>query len=209
MSIKIDIKAHNMKQVRRFMNGFTDDIRRVNERSAKRVGLKGEREAVLHLTNQDLNWTPNNSTYSDWKLKKGHSDKVLVKTSTYMQSITSFADGGRVWVGVSKDAKSEDGEEMTSIAAVLEFGSLKRGIPARPLWSVVLRELADWVKRENYFHREIINELKKKYGSAAGDVTTIIAPTTTINAQAPVQTGKRGGRYTVSSSGRKVYQKRS
>jgi hypothetical protein len=213
MSIRVEIKSHGMKQMRQFMRQFRDDINRVNNRSIQRVGLRMEAEAAKHLANQDLGWAPLSPRYLARKEKAGQSDKILIKTSTYLQSITSTVERGRVFAGVNKEAREADGQLVADIARVLEFGSLKRGIPPRPLWSVVLAETADWLRRTNYFAAEVIKELTKKYGggalAGAADATgEAVQPEVVLKAPPPLETGKRGGRYHISPSGRKIYHKR-
>lgn len=120
----------------------------------------GESKAVKFLRDQSLSWTPLNPDYVNQKVKRGESSKTLIASSQYLQSITSHVDYPRAWVGVKRRAFNKEGQAVADIARVHEFGSVGRGIPARPLWRPVQQRLKYWFKKRST-ERRIINELKK------------------------------------------------
>lgn len=118
--------------------------------SLKRFGLKVEAVAKGHMSSQDLGWTPLKPLTVARKLSKGQSEDILIATSTYFQSITSWVDGDSVMAGVKKAAYSDDGKtELADIAAVHEFGSKSGKLPARPLWTPTFEEVIAWHLKNN------------------------------------------------------------
>lgn len=188
-------KFGNWDGIKRGILGMHKEMERINMRSIKRVALKAERAAVLHMRNQDLGWAPLNDAYLAWKTtnvtakqaaseatkkdKNGqnrgrrkqargrYSNKTLIRTSTYMQSITSWAFGNTAYTGVKKTAvHKEPGQKdviLADIAMVHEYGSIARNIPARPLWGPVDKEIKAWVAETNYFAKEVYEGLSEKF----------------------------------------------
>lgn len=140
------------------------EIQQVNRKSLQKIALKTERETVLTLRNQSQGWVPLNPDYLARKIAQGKSEKILIATTTYIQSITSRQTGNEAFAGVLRNAKSKDGEDLASIAMVHEFGSIARGIPARPLWVPVSKKIRSFVLGTNFFGNEVLNFLKSKYG---------------------------------------------
>jgi hypothetical protein len=157
-------KTGDWDLVRQAMNIDPKEVQRIHTRSLKRAGLKAERMAVRFLRDQSLSWRPLSKLYLKWKLRKGHSEKILIQTSTYIQSITSYVIGYTAFVGVFKQtANYKDGEDVVNIAKVLEYGSRKMKIPARHLWLVVHNRLRMWIRASNFFAREIHDHFFARY----------------------------------------------
>lgn len=125
-----------------------------------KTGLFAEGTAKKHMSRQDLGWKALNKEYKESKSAKGLSTNILVATSAYFQAITSFSKGKQVNVGVKKVARDKEGNEIANIAAVHEFGSSKRNIPARPLWQPTLEETTKWLSK-NGFNKIIIKKLNR------------------------------------------------
>lgn len=118
--------------------------------SLMKFGLKVEALAKKHIASQDLNWQTLKPLTVARKVRKGQSEKILIATSTYFQSISSWVEGDTVYAGVKKTAYAADGiTELADIAAVLEFGSQNGAIPARPLWQPTFDEAIKWHKANN------------------------------------------------------------
>lgn len=97
---------------------------------------------VKHIQNQDLGWAKLKPTYLAYKKKKGLSTATLIATSQLMQSITTDLGHDKLsaFVGVLRSAKRKDGEKPEQIAAIHEYGSPRRKIPARPLFGPTMKE---------------------------------------------------------------------
>lgn len=115
---------------------------------------------VKHLQNQDLRWEKLNKQYRERKKKRGLSTATLIATSQLMQSITTQVTSNKMsaFVGVLRSGKRRDGEKPALIAAIHEFGSKRRKIPARPLFRPTLREVKPEIANR---YREALNEVLK------------------------------------------------
>ena len=130
----------------------------------QQVSLKAEQMAVKFVSEQSLQWEPLSRQYMDRKAREGLSDKILIATSTYFQSITSKTDGMTGFAGVLKQVKSKDGESVADIAQVHEFGSIARNIPPRPLWTIVFKEMHRWLKKNQIFARNVVTDIRLQTG---------------------------------------------
>jgi hypothetical protein len=155
-------KIGDWEVIRRMVQNLAPDLEEVGKKTLVKVGLKAESIAVKHIQNQDLNWTAN-IRYTRWKQRAGFSQKILVKTSTYLQSITSWPSqsGKTFYAGVKRTVKV-DGVLLADIAKALEYGT--RNMPARPLWRPTYQETGAWVRESNIFAKEVSNFFAKKYG---------------------------------------------
>ena len=131
----------NWDKVTSIINNLENEAKKASDISVKRWGLTAERIAKKHISAQDLGWQALSQTYLDSKVKKGYSKNILVRTSSYFQSITSWTMQGYAFVGVKREAKDSYGNVIANIAAVHEYGSITANIPARPLWQPTLEEM--------------------------------------------------------------------
>lgn len=131
--------------------------------SLKRFALKAEGTAKKHLRDQDLGWAPLKAATLAAKIRKGYSEKTLIRTSSYFQSITSWVDGSSdtAYVGVKKEVKERDGRYIYEIARVHEMGSLSGLIPARPLWRPTMEETVEWHRKNNNPAQIFLRNIKK------------------------------------------------
>lgn len=142
-------------KAQKFLGNLPRIMDEVAHRVAVKTGLMGEAIAKRYLGGQSLNWTPLAEKSLKAKKRKGHSDAILIATSSYFQAITTWNDKDGAYVGVKRTAKNRDGEVIANIAAVHEYGSLVRGIPARPLWQPTLDQLTKDVKSQDPFRKEL------------------------------------------------------
>lgn len=133
---------------------------KARKKSLTRFGLKAEGIAKKHMRDQDLPWAPLEPLTLARKIAKGYSENVLIASSTYFQSITSWVREDAILVGVKREVLADDGKtKLANIAAVHEFGSDSNSVPARPLWQPTLNETLEWHKKfnlpEKYFLEDI------------------------------------------------------
>jgi hypothetical protein len=140
-----------------------------------RVGLQAEKEMVKYIKNQQgvggtPPWAALSEKYLAQKKKaKGISNKILIASTTMLQSITTVPGFPSVFVGVKRGKvdpgpSGEGKEDVANIAAIMEFGSKARGVPARPFIRPVMDHINDQLKNNNLFGHHIVEYLKKKYG---------------------------------------------
>lgn len=136
-------------------------IDKINQRSLKRIGLKAEKLAVKLIKTQSLSHARLNEKYLAAKVRQGKSNKTLISSSNYLQSITSITSDNVAFAGVSKNVKNKDGSSTANIARVQEFGSISRNIPARPVWLPVFNRMKTLIVGKNFFVEEVMKEIKK------------------------------------------------
>ena len=129
-----------------------------------KVTVKAERMAVKFMSDQSLKWPPLSKQYMNKKAREKLSNKILIATSTYFQSITSKVEGYNGLTGVFKQVKTKDGQNVADIAKIHEYGSIMRNIPPRRLWSVVFKDMNSWLKSSNIFSVEAMNEIRRRGG---------------------------------------------
>lgn len=120
-------------------------------RSAAKTGIVQsamllEREIKQHLYKQDLPHQRLNAAYLAYKVRSGLSQQTLIATGTMARSIThEIKDRGlSAFIGL---LRKTGGEGQVLIGAVMEYGSKKRNIPARPFITPTFAENKDEIVR--------------------------------------------------------------
>lgn len=148
-------------------NNLKHDIKDSNEIVLMQIGLLGEKWVVKWIQHQPSVWTPLSPEYKAWKVKKGYSEMMLRRTSTLIQNITSEVQYPRVFIGVKRGKKYSTNagtEDISNIAAIMEFGSQARNIPARRFLSPVYTLLLNKIRKDKLFSKMLMAYLRKKYG---------------------------------------------
>lgn len=158
-------KVGDWEKVERMVKAIKPEMVAAKNQALSRWGLKAEGIAKKHISMQDLNWKPLKPETLAAKLRKGLSENILVATSTYFQSITSWADlpNNTVYAGVKKEARDKEGNVIANIAAVHEFGSLSGNIPKRELWHPTFQEVMAWHINFNTPEKLFAIRMKKYY----------------------------------------------
>ncbi len=150
-------------KARQMTNNLNNDIELANTIVLKKIGLKTERLIIKWIASQPSSWPKLSEDYQEWKSKKGLSNLMLRKSSDMINRITSDANENRAFIGVKKNAINKEGEKLANIAAVMEFGSKKRNIPARPFLSPAHRLMLRKIREDRLFQKFLLEELKRKY----------------------------------------------
>ncbi len=140
-------KKGNWKRVIKKLENFQKDLEAKLLQTTEQAAMLVEDTAVGHLKNQDLGWTPLKKAYLDRKKKtqresgRSLSDKILIATATYFQSIASYVDGLKAFIGVKRGvAREKDGKtDVVDIAAVHEE-PITSPVPKRALWKPTFEE---------------------------------------------------------------------
>jgi len=154
-------KVGDWKRVERLIGRIDNEMRKAQMLSLKRFGLKAEAIAKTHISRQDLNWQELTPEYLEKKVREGKSENILVATSSYFQSITTYVLVDTVYSGVTRKAINKDGKIIADIAKVHEYGSKSGGIPARPLWKPTLQEVMLWHAKVNTPEMYFMKAIKK------------------------------------------------
>lgn len=143
-------KIGEWERVAKMVAAIGPNMKKAQELSLRRWGLKAEGTAKKHVSAQDLGWVPLKPATISKKVAAGFSENILVETSTYFQAITSWVDGDMVHAGVRRGVRTKDGEvELGKVAATHEYGSEDGRIPARPLWKPTFDETMIWHQQKN------------------------------------------------------------
>lgn len=132
--------------------GLKEETRRVALIALRQVSLEGSKQMKKIIISQPANWSPLRDKYLRRKIAKGGSEKTLIDTSTMLQAITHSIDEKRFisYSGVFRTEKYKNGESVANIAAIHEFGSVSRNIPARPFVRPALKAVKAFVARKKY-----------------------------------------------------------
>lgn len=159
-------KVGDWSKIGLFIKNLSTELEKAQLTALEHWGLKAEGTAKKHISSQDLGWKPLKPSTLATKIRAGHSDNILVATSSYFQSITSWVDKSdmKAYAGVKRTAKDADGNIIADIAAVHEFGSVVANIPKRELWHPTFNETTKWFMSSNSRPAIIFSKNIKKYG---------------------------------------------
>jgi hypothetical protein len=152
-------KIGDWRKVKLITNSLRKIFVNAQTLSLKRFGLKLEDIATGHINKQDLNWAPLNPAYLASKIRRGDSEQILVATSSYFQSITSYVKADSVFAGVKKGKRGENGL-IEDYAKLLEYGSEAMSLPERPLWRPSFTEVMLWHVKNNMPEIYVMQKLK-------------------------------------------------
>lgn len=155
-------KIGNWSDAEKMFANIKVDIQSANEVALKQIGLKGERYVVKVIQSQPSSWPALSDKYRAWKKKKGYSSLMLLRTKDMFNRITSMADKKQVFIGLKREAVNREGESLANIAAIMEFGSKKRNIPARPFLMPAHQQLVN-EGLDKLFQELFMKECKRKY----------------------------------------------
>ncbi len=147
-------------------NNLNNDLKKSSKETLFQVAQRAEKLAMAHLRKQDLPWKPLSERYKSWKAKTGLSTKTLIAKESYMKSIKSKVnpEGTIAFAGVAKGVINEDGMTIEKYAAIQEYGSVKRNIPARKLWGPVVAEVKEYMRKNNLFSKDGISKMRMRTG---------------------------------------------
>lgn len=148
-------------KVGRLVANIGGEMKKAQQESLRNFGMKVERIAVEHMSSQDLGWRRLKPATLARKIRKGYSENILIETSTYFQSITSWVDGDKVQAGVKRGVREASGIEVADLAAIHEFGSRSGNIPARPLWQPSFEEALAWHRIHNSPVTIFMNKIRR------------------------------------------------
>lgn len=143
------------------INSLKEMLTIASKQTALDVGDKAQKLLIAHIDNQDLNWIPLSEKYLQKKKKEGLQTNIWEATSDLKKAIAISQFDKSVAIGVLKGRKNREGEDLALIASVLEYGSAKRNIPARPLFRYTAEELKSYIKEKKPFYKILFEKLKR------------------------------------------------
>lgn len=149
-------KDGDWDKVNTLVNNLQKELKMSQLLALKRMGLLAEKIAVTHISKQDLGWKSLSSNTISEKIRLGYSEDILVRTSTYFQSITTYVKEDVSYTGVRKNVTDDNGNVVADIAAVHEFGSVSANIPKRELWKPTMKESSKIIVSGDKFDPRLI-----------------------------------------------------
>ncbi|RUP41615.1 MAG: hypothetical protein EKK63_05000 [Acinetobacter sp.] len=129
----------------------------------KQLAALGEREVVKYIQKQPGTWRKLSPKYKKAKVKAGYSGLTLRRTGTMINAITSESTYPTAFIGVKREEKYNGGQSVANIAAIMEFGSEKRKIPARPYLRPSMVKLIQNIRKNKMFETHLLKHMKKIY----------------------------------------------
>lgn len=151
-------KIGDWDKVNEIIAKVASKIEQAKESFVKELGDNTLQKLKGHIEAQDLAWRPLSKAYLDLKESQGYPSDTWVRTGKLYDSLSIIKIQQGVCVGVPEGEKTEDGEEMSMIAAVHEFGALSVGIFERPLFRPTMEEMIAWIEEQNPI-QEVIDGL--------------------------------------------------
>lgn len=147
-------KTGDWAKVAALLAGLETKLKTAEQIVLAKIAIKAEELAVSRIDEQPTDWQALSEDYAKRKAKKGVSDLIYVATSSYKQAITSFVVKNVAYAGLKKTAQNKSGAALADIARTLEYGSVKKNIPPRPLWLPTEQKLLAWLKESRFVERE-------------------------------------------------------
>lgn len=150
-----------------FVGVFVERARVAADGFTRAVGqeLKDYIETVIR--EQRYKWQPLSRDYLASKERRGLDPRIYIATGFFLSNIKIWEDGAGIHVGFEPDAvHTPSGLKLNVLARILEFGSAKARIPARPLWrpaiSAIRRRQKDLQRRLRISAARSVQEAAKK-----------------------------------------------
>jgi len=124
-------------------------IEKAKEDFLKELGELALSKLKGHIDAQDLGWRPLSQAYIDSKDAAGYSTDTWIRSGKLYDSLSIISIPSGVGIGVPEGEKTDEGEEVSMIAAVQEFGALSVGIYERPLFRPTMEEIITWIEEQN------------------------------------------------------------
>lgn len=141
LNLKNGLSTHVYKN---FSNVVKEVQFEVFKGELNRVAHEAKRDLKKRITDQAFKWKPLSPKYRKWKEKEGLDTRTLIATGKYLRSIrvTSKMYGNNLsyQLGTRKDTHGPSGMPYIQLAQLMEYGSRKRKLPARPHWRPTIRK---------------------------------------------------------------------
>jgi len=136
--------------------------------NGKRIATKFKLDLTSRVKLQAFDhWPPLSPLYVQQKAKRGLDPRTLIARMEYLKSIrvrsTRDQKGDQTYtVGVPQYAKHYSGLTFMQLAAIHEYGTRDRRVPARPHWRPTIRKFQALQPR---FEREMQDRIVRRVGT--------------------------------------------
>lgn len=127
-----------------------EEIDKLTDEFARHITklIVGKAKECIRTQRFPVRYPPLNKEYRERKKREGYHTGFWIKTGWTLEHIKAWRYGDVWYVGFPRDAKRPDGTPALKAAWTVEFGSVNRNVPPRPL----LRPIAGLVSKSITFH---------------------------------------------------------
>lgn len=142
------------------MDGLNEAILKNLKTATLQSSIETRDTLKKHIEDQDLPWPAHTKQYAKYKARKKKSNLKWVLTGYSLDSMTYkiLKNGLEAFVGMLRTGKRKDGKPAELIGKVMEYGSVARGIKARPLFRPTWKEMKP--KIQDRYKRALAAALK-------------------------------------------------
>lgn len=160
MSNLFGIEAIGETEVKVFLKSIRVNLKETETLLPEEFAKHAERKIKSTIYKQNFKIPALTPKYLRWKKEHGLSTRILIATGEYVRSITTKRIG-KTWLVVVPPISHVDSDlMMNEIAEILEFGSPRKNIPARPVWAITSERLrSEYPKFARDFARTILNKI--------------------------------------------------
>ena len=136
---KVKAKFKKEELPNNFFSAFKKDALMLANRDTRKFAKALSAEAKEIIRTQRYKWHPLSEAYLEHKEREGLDLRIYMATKDYVnKGIGWWEKNGFIFVGPKPGIHKPSGLTYVYLSRILEHGSLKVGIPARPLWRPLL-----------------------------------------------------------------------
>ena len=143
----------------------------VSGQQSAAIELKRIVKRNIRNNGASLGWAPLADSYKKKKTVAGYpANRIYYASGSYYRSIKIWTKDGRVYIGIKAGAKSLSSKKKLTIgkiARILEYGSMRMNIPARPLWVPSFKEFGGTRRIKGFIIWHIRNTIYLRTGVKA------------------------------------------
>lgn len=148
------------KRARNWISIFEGQVVDIAEGETEKLARSYAHKVRTTIYRQSYAWKPLSERYLAYKKRKRLDQRILVATKTYVQSIQAqpLVRGNRIikWrvgPGQMNEIHPPSGLRFKTLARILEFGSRRHNIPARPHWRPTWSAFIRSKEKKRFFKR--------------------------------------------------------
>jgi len=134
------LKIRTKKDIRNARKHFEKALRVISLAEAEAAARQVQREVRTSIRKGRSEWVELSSKYLSHKERKKLDLRIYISTKEFYKAIVVIKGKNGYYVGMKNGDHTKAKIPYGFLAAILEFGSDKRNIPARPLWRPIVRK---------------------------------------------------------------------
>ena len=145
-----------------------EEWERIKSDAGWRIANKFKLDLIVGIKMQSFNHAPLSPTYLKHKARQGLDTRILIAKMDYLKSIrVQRKDKNTFITGVPRKAIHYSGLTYEQLAAIHEYGSPARNIPARPHWRhTIKKHIALQPKYEQEMRQRLLRNVERRLRAA-------------------------------------------